>query len=141
MKNLRGYVSSREFMDESCHQSTQNLVLRDYCERMNFRYLLSGTEYAIKNSYLVLQKIVDEVSSLNGIVAYSLFQMPENYKKRVHYFEKIIENNGEIHFALENLKISNYSDISRVNHIWLIRQTLKDCITNTHIGVAGNEKI
>ena len=76
VKKLRGYISSRKFMGENCHQSTQNLVLRDYCKRMNYNYLLSGTEYSIKNSYLMLQQLVDEIPEINGIVAYSLFQMP-----------------------------------------------------------------
>ena len=42
-----------------------------------------GTEYSIKNSYLMLQQLVDEIPNINGIVAYSLFQMPENQEKRL----------------------------------------------------------
>ena len=129
MKTLRGYISSRKFMGESCHQSTQNLVLRDYCKRMNYNYLLSGTEYSIKNSYLMLQQLVDEIPVINGIVAYSLFQMPENQEKRLQIINKILNRNGELHFALENLKISVNSEIDRVENIWLVRQTMPKCIT------------
>ena len=129
MKTLRGYISSRKFMGESCHQSTQNLVLRDYCKRMNYNYLLSGTEYSIKNSYLMLQQLVDEIPVINGIVAYSLFQMPENQEKRLQIINKILNRNGELHFALENLKISNNSEIDRVENIWLVRQTMPNCIS------------
>ena len=130
MKTLRGYISSRKFMGESCHQSTQNLVLRDYCKRMNYNYLLSGTEYSIKNSYLMLQQLVDEIPVINGIVAYSLFQMPENQEKRLQIINKILNRNGELHFALENLKISVNSEIDRVENIWLVRQTMPKCITS-----------
>ena len=130
MKTLRGYISSRKFMGESCDQSVQNLVLRDYCKRMNYNYLLSGTEYSIKNSYLMLQQLVDEIPEINGIVAYSLFQMPENQKNRLQIISKILDRNGEIHFALENLKISVNSEIDRVENIWLVRQTMPNCITD-----------
>ena len=129
MKTLRGYISSRKFMGENCHQSTQNLVLRDYCERKNYKYLLSGTEYSIKNSYLMLQQLVDEIPVINGIVAYSLFQMPKNKEKRLQIINKILDRNGELHFALENLKISNNSEIGRVENIWLVRQTMPNCIS------------
>ena len=129
MKTLRGYISSRKFMGESCHQSTQNLVLRDYCERMNYNFLLSGTEYSIKNSYLMLQQLIDEIPEINGIVAYSLFQMPKNREKRLQIINKILDRNGELHFALENLKISVNSEIDRVENIWLVRQTMPKCIT------------
>ena len=130
MKTLRGYISSRKFMGESCHQSTQNLVLRDYCERMNYNYLLSGTEYSIKNSYLMLQQLVDEIPTINGIVAYSLFQMPENQEKRLQIINNILDRDGELHFALENLKVSNKSEIDRLENIWLVRQTMPKCITS-----------
>ncbi len=116
-------------MGENCHQSTQNLVLRDYCQRKNYKYLLSGTEYSINNSYLMLQQLVDEIPVINGIVAYSLFQMPENQEKRLQIINKILDRNGELHFALENLKISNNSEIDRVENIWLVRQTMPNCIS------------
>jgi len=117
-------------MGESCHQSTQNLVLRDYCQRMNYKYLLSGTEYSINNSYLMFQQLIDEMPVINGIVAYSIFQLPENQEKRFQIINRILEKNGEIHFALENLKISNEMELARVENIWLVRQTLKNCIVS-----------
>jgi len=130
VKTLRGYITSRKFMGESCHQSTQNLVLRDYCQRMNYKYLLSGTEYSINNSYLMFQQLIDEMPVINGIVAYSIFQLPENQEKRFQIINRILEKNGEIHFALENLKISNEMELARVENIWLVRQTLKNCIVS-----------
>ena len=128
MKSLRGYIFSRDFMGERCHQSTQNLVIRDYCQKHNYKYLLSGTEYSIKNSFLMLQNLVTEMPIIDGIVAYSLFQMPENSYDRQDFYKTVIDNKGEIHFALENLKITNFSEIDRVEKIWKVQLTLKDCI-------------
>jgi sporadic carbohydrate cluster protein (TIGR04323 family) len=130
MKKLRGYVSSRSFMGERCPQNIQNLVLRDYCKKINCEFLLSGTEYAINNSYLMLKQVIDEIPSINGVVLYSLFQMPEIQKNRLKIYDNVINQNGELHFVLENLKISTYSEIEKVENIWLIKQTMPKCPTN-----------
>ena len=133
MNKIRGYVSSRQFMGESCHQSTQNLVIRDYCERSSLVYLLSGVEYSINNSFLMLNELASQIPDLiDGVVAYSLFQLPENPEERGDIYEKFLENNGEIHFALEGLKITNYSELLRVEQIWLVRQTMQNCITTIY---------
>ncbi len=127
MKTLRGYIFSRNFMGESCHQSTQNLVIRDYCENNNYVYLLSGTEYSIIDSYLMLQDLVNEFPNIDGIVAYSLFQMPENWRDRENFYKAVLDNKGEVHFALENLKITSFSEIDRIENIWSVHQTLPSC--------------
>ena len=44
-------------MGERCPQNIQNLVLRDYCVKNSYEYLLSGTEYAMKDSYLMLNQV------------------------------------------------------------------------------------
>jgi len=132
VNKLRGYITSRKFMGESCHQSTQNLVLRDYCVRMNYKYLLSGTEYSISNSYLMLKQIVNEIPKVKGIVCYSVFQMPENFEIRIKLINKILEKNGELHFALENIIIAHKSDIDKVENIWLVTKTMKDCIVSIY---------
>lgn len=128
MKKFRGYVTSRPFMGERCPQNIQNLVLRDYCQKIDCEYLLSGTEYAMQNSYLMLQQVIDEIPSIDGIVFYSLLQMPETQKHRLQIYDNILDRNGEIHFALENLKITAQSEIERVENIWLVRQAMPDCL-------------
>ena len=73
MNGLRGYIFSRPFMGERVPQHVQNLVIRDYCKKQGFQYLLSATEYAMPNSHLILQQVLDELSELDGIIFYSLF--------------------------------------------------------------------
>ena len=76
----------------------------------------------------MLQQVIDEIPSIDGIVLYSLFQMPETQKHRLQTYDNILDKNGEIHFALENLKITAQSEIERVENIWLVRQTMPDCL-------------
>jgi len=128
VKKLRGYIFSRVFMGERCPQNIQNLVLRDYCEKNSYEYLLSGTEYAMKDSYLMLNQVIDEIPDIDGILAYSLFQMPENRNDRLKFYKKIISKNGEIHFALEGIVVSSNIDIEKVENIWLVRKTMPSCL-------------
>jgi sporadic carbohydrate cluster protein (TIGR04323 family) len=130
VKNLRGYISSREFMGERCPQHIQNIVLRDYCVKNKHKYFLSGAEYAMKNSYLMLKQLVGEIPNINGIIAYSLFQMPEVQSERLEIYNNILEKDGEIHFALESLKITSRLDINRTENIWLVRQEMSNCPSN-----------
>ena len=127
MKSLRGYVASRPFMGERVAQHIQNTVLRDYCNKMDAKYLLSGTEYAMKDSYLMLNELVYEIPKIDGIVAFSLFQLPENKILRTSIYEEILLRGGELHFALEGLKITESIEINRIENIWMVRQTLPSC--------------
>ncbi|MBT6331950.1 MAG: sporadic carbohydrate cluster protein, LIC12192 family [Gammaproteobacteria bacterium] len=114
-------------MGERCPQNIQNLVLRDYCLKKSYEYLLSGAEYAMKDSYLMLKQVIEEIPNIDGVLAYSLFQMPENRKKRLSFYEKIIKKNGEIHFALEDIVITSHNDIDKAENIWLVRQAMPNC--------------
>ena len=129
MKSLRGYVSSRSFMGERVAQHVQNTILRDYCIKKEARYLLSGTEYAMKDSYLMLNELVYEIPKTDGIVAFSLFQLSEDKNIRIGLYKEILARGGEFHFALEDISITNEEEVNRVENIWMVRQILPSCIT------------
>ena len=50
MKKLRGYIFSRQFMGERVPQHVQNIVIRNYCEKNRYFFLLSSVEYKMENS-------------------------------------------------------------------------------------------
>ena len=79
---LRGYIFSRSFMGERAPQHVQNIVIKDFCRNNSFEYLLSVSEYKMKNSYLILKDLLKKLKSIDGIVMYSLFQLPESLKER-----------------------------------------------------------
>ena len=79
MNRVRGYIFSRSFMGERVPQHVQNLVIRDYCKKKDLQYLLSATEYAIANSFIILQEVLKELPKLDGIVFYSLFLLTTKY--------------------------------------------------------------
>jgi len=127
MKKLRGYIFSRSFMGERAPQHVQNIVLRNYCEKNNHFFLLSSVEYKMNNSFFMLQLAIKELKRLDGILAYSIFQLPENDDWRKKILRKIIKKKKEIHFAVEDFSVRKEKDIQKLQEIWLIKKTLQFC--------------
>ena len=130
MKGYQGYVTSRPFQGNRVPQHVQNLVIRDYCHHRKMTYLLSGTEYAIPNSHLMLQLLLDEIEDLNGIVAYSLFQFPLETEKRLQIYDQVLTANRSLHFAVETLVLEKKEDVQRIEDIWGVHLTMQS-LSNT----------
>ena len=128
MTGLRGYIFSRPFMGERVPQHVQNLVIRDYCKKQGFQYLLSATEYAMPNSHLILQQVLDELPKLDGIVFYSLFLLPEDTTERYRVIQIILKKEKTIYFAVEGLRISNIPEYERIETIWQVKKVLLNCL-------------
>lgn len=133
LKKVRGYIFCRAFMGERVPQHVQNIVIRDYCKRNNLLYLLSSTEYAMDNCHLMLEEVLRDLKSIDGIAAYSLFQLPEKKNFRIKIYKKILKLKKEIHFSVEGLKISSQKDIDKIENIWLVRQSLPNCLKASDI--------
>ena len=123
---FKGYVASQPFQGHRVPQHVQNLVIRDYCATRNLTYLLSGTEYAIPGSFLILQQILDDLHSLEGIVCYSLFQLPESFGDRKSIYDQVFSQGKSIHFAVEGFSLASRCECQRVEDIWTVHQTLGD---------------
>ena len=111
-------------MGERAPQFIQNLAIRDYCKKNNYKFLLSSVEYAMKRSTLILDEIMSNLDAIDGIAFYSLFQLPEQKNKRLNIYSKILDNKKSLHFILENLTLEKSVDIEKIDNIWLIKQTL-----------------
>ena len=122
MKKVRGYNFSRSFMGERVPQHVQNIVIKDFCQKRNFNFLLSVSEYSMLNSFHILKDLLNNLSGLHGVVAYSVFQMPYNDMERKRVFKKILNKKKKLFFACENLEISKKEDINRIENIWLVKK-------------------
>ena len=123
---VRGYIFSRAFMGERVPQHIQNQIIRKFCEINNLEYSLSASEYAMKDSYLMLEEIINEKSNLDGIVFYSLFQLPENKIYRNNIYKNIIKRKKNF-FSVENYKLSKKDDILELEEIWDVKSILPNC--------------
>ena len=115
-------------MGERVPQHVQNLVIRDYCKKQGFQYLLSATEYAMANSHLILQQVLDELPKLDGIIFYSLFLLPEDTVERNRVIQIILKKEKTIYFAVEGLSISNIPEYERIETIWQVKKVLPNCL-------------
>jgi sporadic carbohydrate cluster protein (TIGR04323 family) len=127
-KKFRGYIFSRSFYGERVPQYVQNLVIRDFCNKNNFAFLLSKAEYSMENSYSILKYSLNELKKIDGMVFYSVFMLPENYNLRKFIYQAFMTKKKELYFALENKKIKNFSDIQTVEEIFLIKKCLNFCL-------------
>ena len=127
MNLARGYIFSRPFMGERVPQHIQNQVIRDYCKRNQLEFLLSSTEYAMPDCHLMLEQVLGNLHTVSGVVAYSLFQLPEAQAKRQEIYEQFINQKKILHFALEGIKAISRKDCERIEMLWSVRLTLPYC--------------
>jgi sporadic carbohydrate cluster protein (TIGR04323 family) len=125
-KKFRGYISSRECLGTFFPQRVQNIVIRDFCNINNLDYLLSSAEYSMNNSYFVFKEIIKSIKNIDGIVAFSIFQLPEDLKNRIKLLNLVINKKKHIFFALERISVKKKNDFKRVNEIWMIRKSIKE---------------
>lgn len=116
-------------MGERAPQFIQNLAIRDYCIKKKLNFLLSAVEYAIDDSTLILDEIISNIRTIDGIAMYSLFQLPTCQKKRFDTYSDFIKNRKSMHFILENLVIEQIDDIKIVENIWNVKHTLPKCLS------------
>ena len=112
-------------MGERAPQHVQNIVIKDFCKNNSFDFLLSVSEYKMKNSFLILKDLLKKLKSIDGIVAYSLFQLPETLKERNKVLNIILNKKKIICFAVEKLEVRTKKDIKKINTLWKIKQSLK----------------
>ena len=79
---FRGYISSRQFGAQRVPQHIQNLVIRDYRKRREINYLLSATELAMPETYIMLAQLREQVDEIDGVVFYSIEQFPTEGRGR-----------------------------------------------------------
>lgn len=127
-RGYRGYISSRPIGGDRVPQAVQNLVVRDFARRRGLDFLLSATEYAMLDSYLMLEQVVDEMPALAGAILYSMAQLPEARDRRLGLLRRIMASGAVLHAALEDLKLETEDDLRRWEDITLVRQALPLCL-------------
>jgi len=133
MKKLRGYIFARPFMGERAPQHVQNIILRDYCQKRGHELLLSATEYAMEDSYMILESVLDDLANIDGIVFYSLYQLPTQPEKRRLVYSRVLDAQKSLHFAVEGMSISNINEIDSVENCLLVIATLDHCTPEVEI--------
>ena len=123
MNLARGYIASGPINGSRTPQHIQNQIIRDFCSKKGFHYILSRAEYwfggnvscqlwaALKEEYEV-------------IVFYTLWQLPKKQGERRDIIEKALESGKELYFACENESIRNHGELQAIEEIFLAENTL-----------------
>lgn len=114
-------------MGERAPQHIQNLAIRDYCERNRLQFLLSATEYAMEGCHMMFEQLLEELPTIDGVVAYSLFQLNAQPSQRRRIYETVLAHNKTLHFAVEDCHADTASEFDRIETLWRIRHTLSHC--------------
>lgn len=114
-KTLRGYISSRNINGSFYPQSLQNLLIKNFSDDNKINLQLSGTEWNIKNSYLMLRSIINQKN--DGIIFFSLLQLSENKKKFEYFAKKLIRRKKILVFCLENIIIKDYKELKKIINV------------------------
>jgi len=127
MKKIKGYIFSRPFYGERVPQKIQNLVIREFCKNKGYDYSLSAVEYKMNNSSLILKDLVNTLKNYDGIVGYSIFQLPKNIRLRQEIVENVLRKKKFFAFAVEDILVSNKNDQRELEKFWSIKLTLNKC--------------
>ena len=121
-QGYRGYIASRPVRGQTTPQQVQNLVVRDYARSNGLAFKLSATEYAMPSCYLMLNTLLDELSSLEGIICYSIFMLPQRASRRSEIYRRVLDAGCARHAALEGMAIAAPEDTYRVEDLFLVDQ-------------------
>lgn len=118
----RGYIGSRPIRGETTPQHVQNLVIRDYAARMKLHFKLSATEYAMPHCYMMLESVLEELPSLEGIICFSFYMLPQKAERRMNFYSAIINSGSTLHTALEGLVLRSQGDILLLEDLFRVQQ-------------------
>ena len=127
---FRGYISSRNLTDGSfVDQSIQNLIIRRSCEKYDFEYMLSATEYGMKNCFLMLNQVILELKKgkFDGIAFYSIDQLPQNISLRQKIYEVVTKKRKKILISQEDILLNSKKNVEEFENLLKIKLLLNFC--------------
>lgn len=125
MKNsFIGYITSRSYLEERTPQHIQNKVIRDFCAEKNFFFNLSATEHRINGCFKVFEGVVGDLKKdlYDGIVSYSLFQLPEDDIVRKDLVFQVLKKKKRIFCVVENLKITSMEEFYHADIMFRLKK-------------------
>jgi sporadic carbohydrate cluster protein (TIGR04323 family) len=113
----RGYNGSRAYHGLDFPQNVQNMIIRNYCQKYQLPYLLSVSEYRMPGCFMILEEVLASIQSVDGIVLFSIFMLPNSLKARQRIYDKILQAGRSLHGALEDVAVKTQDDIQLIEDI------------------------
>ncbi|MEM1182118.1 MAG: LIC12192 family sporadic carbohydrate cluster protein [Acidobacteriota bacterium] len=123
-RGYRGYIGARPIDGSRVPQHVQNLVIRDYAERAGLEYRLSAAEYVMPGCFLMLERVLDELPDLEGLIVYSLFMLPADARARTRLWRRVLDVDSSLHAAVEGQVLRSPRDIDRLETLFGVHGAL-----------------
>jgi sporadic carbohydrate cluster protein (TIGR04323 family) len=75
------------------------------------------TEYAMPGCSMMLETLLSELDSLDGIILFSAFTLPLDRTRREGVFQRVLAAGKPLHAALENLVLRTPADAADWNDL------------------------
>jgi sporadic carbohydrate cluster protein (TIGR04323 family) len=69
--------------------------------------------------------VCGELPRIDGILAYSVFQLPEDSVQRASVLDRVVSQGKEIHFAVEDIVVGSQASADDVEVLWRVRLALE----------------
>lgn len=122
-KKLKGYMTSLEVNGSRFPHRIQNILIREYCNRLNRTYLFSLTEVSVAGAHLVLKDLLSMSDQYDGVVFFSIYTLPKAPDLRREVYQ-LLHLGKEIHFCMEQLTVLKKEDIPAIENILAVRESL-----------------
>lgn len=121
----KGYIFSRAILGNVIPQRVQNAVLRQYAAKRGLTLVFSAAEYVMTNCFMILRAELTALDAVEGLVFYSLHQLPTDQKVRAVVIDTVLSQGKRLHFALEELVIRCEKDVALIEDIFLVLELSK----------------
>ena len=85
--------------------------------RRKLHYLLSATEYAMPDCYLILEQVLADLAALDGVILYSMFMLPADAERRRQIYRRLLDAGCRLHAAVEGFVLESEDDIERWENV------------------------
>ena len=120
---MKGYMGSRLLFGTRYPHRVQNIMIREYAERNQFKYGLSDVETSIKDSCFMLLDVVGRHNTYEAIAFFSVYLLPMDRKIRTKVYQ-LVSRGIELHFVLEQQKITDLNAVDKIEDLLSVRHTL-----------------
>ena len=76
---------------------------------------------------MMLQQVLAEQSEIEGVILYSIFQLPDRADRRLEVFRRLVKAGTELHAAVENIVMRTPEEAENIENLWRVRTALIKC--------------
>jgi sporadic carbohydrate cluster protein (TIGR04323 family) len=80
---------------------------------------------------MMLEEVLRDLSSIDGIVMYSIFMLPESRAQRYRIYDILFNKNISLHGALENINIDTKFSVEHLEEVLLLQQLMYEQSNDT----------